>query len=58
MCKNIKQKILRIKELKSKTELLTKKEIFELNSLIKELKELLRVKLQEQQDIDFIIDIY
>ncbi|MCO6551630.1 MAG: hypothetical protein J6563_01485 [Gilliamella sp.] len=58
MCKNIKQKILRIKELKSKTELLTKKEIFELNSLITELKELLRVKLQEQQDIDFIIDIY
>ncbi|KDN10017.1 MAG: hypothetical protein J6569_00760 [Gilliamella sp.] len=58
MCKNIKQKILRIKELKSKTGLLTKKEIFELNSLIKELKELLRVKLQEQQDIDFIIDIY
>jgi uncharacterized protein YnzC (UPF0291/DUF896 family) len=58
MCKNIKQKILRIKELKSKTGLLTKKEIFELNSLMKELKELLRVKLQEQQDIDFIIDIY
>ncbi|WP_176701875.1 hypothetical protein [Gilliamella sp. GillExp13] len=58
MCKNIKQKILRIKELKSKTGLLTKKEIFELNSLIKELKELLREKLQEQQDIDFIIDIY